>query len=159
MIVPFEYLVIGVLAVLVAALVAYGLAKWLTAKDTAIEDRRMGYIELASELDKAELDRTAEVFRRLAVGDYDRAFRAVIHLVKLLKEPGAILRLLERNFYWQLVERLKSDVDRPKIIAAVQDIIAADKAAKGRALAALKVQAAVEVAPPVPVVDAAGTVT
>lgn len=104
-------------------------------RDEKAEDRNRARIELAAILKEAKLPHLAEIVTDVAVRDWDGLYRDIKALSKRAGEPGELLKMLDGNFEWQLVERWKLEEWKAKIVQFVADGQAADEAAAKKAAA------------------------
>jgi len=88
-------------------------------KDTEKENRDRQRIEFAARLQEAGLEFSADMVTCIVVRDWDGLAKLVWKLVSQAKEPGGLLRMLEKNFWWQLAQRVDLSEDLSKISSAV----------------------------------------
>jgi hypothetical protein len=114
-----------VLAALGVALLIYNLVTWLIGTaDKAIDDRQEAYSRLGGVLDTWQLPKFAGICHSLAALAITKTIRQVRSLVDTVMpggvpDEGALLRVFEGNFYYQLAKRINVMEDRGKLVKAL----------------------------------------
>ncbi len=118
-------LFLWVLAALGVALLIYNLVTWLIGTaDKAIDDRQEAYSRLGGVLDTWQLPKFAGICHSLAALAITKTIRQVRSLVDTVMpggvpDEGALLRVFEGNFYYQLAKRINVMEDRGKLVKAL----------------------------------------
>lgn len=118
-------LFLWVLAALGVALLIYNLVTWLIGTaDKAIDDRQEAYSRLGGVLDTWQLPKFAGICHSLAALAITKTIRQVRSLVDTVMpggvpDEGALLRVFEDNFYYQLAKRINVMEDRGKLVKAL----------------------------------------
>ena len=112
----------SILILILVPLVGFLAAKWLFQKDTEIENRRRGAVQLAGTLQKYGLTKTAAFIGDYAVGDYSGMAHKIADLSRLfLSGEEHVLKELEQVFGNVLSEKLKTEEGRAMIAARLSE--------------------------------------
>ena len=109
------------------ALLLYVAIRWVIGSaDKAIDERQEVYSRLGGLLDMVQLPKLAGICHSLAAISIVKTFKQVRALVDAVMPNGvpdevALLRLFEKNYFYQMGKRLDVVEDRAKIVRAVLD--------------------------------------
>ncbi len=127
------------LMILGASAAAFFGVKFLMKKDTAIEDRRAGAIDLCTACEKEGLGFLTPTLRAYAVGDYSGILGHFRELVRGLTDSERRAAALEAMMAVQLDKRLKDEPFRNQLKDLIKIAEAAEQARKEAQLAKMTI--------------------
>jgi len=119
---------IGMAVLLVIFAVAF-IFRRAKALDDRIEGRRGNAVDMVALCQDFGLDRAAGVAKAYAIGDYDGLYQELKQLAKDMLNPATREQVLANMFFKQLPARVRSAADRAKIMQALAEADAGQKAA------------------------------
>jgi len=113
----------SILILVLVPLVGFLAAKWLFQKDTEVENRRRGAVQLAGTLHKYGLTKTAAFVGDYAVGDYSGMAHKIADLARLfLDGEEHVVKEFQQVFERVLEAKLQTDEGRAYIAAKLSEM-------------------------------------
>lgn len=119
----------------VVCVVAFAVGKLLFRADEKIEDRRRHAAQIAVELQSQGLEHIPQLLIDYSVGDYSGLMSRLKSWYEFMRIDGQRRHFFDEFLRKQLDLALRDEERRPKVLAAVDEWRAADKARQDRLIA------------------------